>query len=794
MKNQKQRLTFGLVVDWITGWGDDDYYQTKILSGVEDFARENNINLVSFVTGRLGSPFEWERRRNILLDFITSSKIDGIIALPQAFGVYGTDSAVSELLIQSKFRDLPIVTIGDGLEGFHSVRVDNQSGMTQVIDHLIDVHGCSKIAFIKGMNGSREAESRFKAYLDSLEKHQIPFDPKLIYQGDFLYETGSKAMGYFLDQGTDFDALAASNDNMAIGALTEYHNRLGKIPENLPITGFDDAEASRVHSLTTVRQSFIDQARDAANMLLHLIRGEDVSMTGKVSTEMVLRSSCGCIPAIVMNVTDTKEEADSDSFENLFRKHKSKMLADMQAVSCLLNLHEQEAVQVREYEERLLNALLAEIQWGNQNEFYKAWNSIIFWVILKKINLSFLHDLLSNLRLNIISGLSANSDIIKAENLFQIARIQISYAIQRTGATLGNYSSIQTDGLERLGEDLVANLSLEDQMDLIYEKLPEFEIETCYLTLYENNEKPLEYSRLILAFNEQERFDTGKDGIRFRTPDLLPDKLFAQISRERFSLIVQALHQGDYQIGAIVFGYKGKVNKAFEIIRYRLSASLKSSFLIKSIQNQALEMEKKVIERTKELSRSNEQLTAEIGRRENAEAKLKKAMHDLEIYNKELHFQSIRDELTGIYNRRGFMTLGMEQYEIAKSNRQGFLLLFADLDGLKRINDNFGHAEGDSAIIKTAELLGRLLKEADIFARLGGDEFTALVTESNIQDVVDIRKRLKEAADDYNKTSGKPYDLSISIGSAYYDPDVSIPFEELLKKADKSLYKEKTKR
>ena len=155
---------------------------------------------------------------------------------------------------------------------------------------------------------------------------------------------------------------------------------------------------------------------------------------------------------------------------------------------------------------------------------------------------------------------------------------------------------------------------------------------------------------------------------------------------------------------------------------------------------------------------------------------------------------SLRDELTDLYNRRGFLTLGEQQLKTAYRLENSVLLLFADLDGMKWINDKFGHDEGDRVLIKTAEILKKVFRESDIIARIGGDEFVVLAMETHDTNEDLITTRLNEKLDAYNVEEPRRYMMSLSIGFANYYPENPCSIEELLTQADKSMYKQKRKK
>lgn len=155
---------------------------------------------------------------------------------------------------------------------------------------------------------------------------------------------------------------------------------------------------------------------------------------------------------------------------------------------------------------------------------------------------------------------------------------------------------------------------------------------------------------------------------------------------------------------------------------------------------------------------------------------------------------SITDELTGLYNRRGFFTLAEQRLKLAKRQRRGIFMLYADLDGLKAINDTMGHQEGDMALVDTANILKATYRESDIIARIGGDEFVVIPVGSAGDDISIITDRLQKNLDDHNAQADRNYTLSISLGIAYYDPEKPCPIDDLLRHADKMMYEQKKRK
>ena len=155
-----------------------------------------------------------------------------------------------------------------------------------------------------------------------------------------------------------------------------------------------------------------------------------------------------------------------------------------------------------------------------------------------------------------------------------------------------------------------------------------------------------------------------------------------------------------------------------------------------------------------------------------------------------LRNSSLKDDLTGLFNRRGLLKQAAPYFDFARRQKEKLLLLFIDLDGMKKINDEFGHNEGDNALIQTAAILNRSFRSTDIIARLGGDEFTVLVTDLNASKE-DAITRLNENLKAYNASETRSHKLAFSIGVATLEPERMACFEELLEQADQAMYEQK---
>ena len=160
------------------------------------------------------------------------------------------------------------------------------------------------------------------------------------------------------------------------------------------------------------------------------------------------------------------------------------------------------------------------------------------------------------------------------------------------------------------------------------------------------------------------------------------------------------------------------------------------------------------------------------------------------LIDRELRSLALRDDLTGLYNRRAFVALATQQIRAAARNAQPLLLFFADIDGLKRINDTLGHQQGDLAIVYAGEALERTFRDSDVVARLGGDEFAALVPRTSVRLEEIILRRLSKNLRGL-RPSGLRFELSLSVGVARFDPDKFATLADLIEEADRAMYRQK---
>lgn len=173
-----------------------------------------------------------------------------------------------------------------------------------------------------------------------------------------------------------------------------------------------------------------------------------------------------------------------------------------------------------------------------------------------------------------------------------------------------------------------------------------------------------------------------------------------------------------------------------------------------------------------------------------AETRLNRQNQRLLLTSRWEKYRAETDELTGLRNRRGFLVDAERELQRALAEGRPLALMFADVDGLKPVNDRFGHAVGDELLIDTARALVGALRDTDLIGRLGGDEFAALLVDCDATMLTLVRRRLESQIEAFNSSAARPYKLSLSLGFASAHSSAgNITLQTILRQADHEMYR-----
>jgi DNA-binding LacI/PurR family transcriptional regulator len=294
-----RRYTIGFLSSWhVYEGGAMEPFSHALIRGVCSAASDFACNLLLAcgvgpqANERAGAP-AWPSLAEKSAGFVPVGpwNTDGLVVLPTEL-----TPDQSEFLQLLRARGFPIVFAGPGEIGA-SVVVDNAGGIQQAVEHLAG-HGRRRIAFIAGLQrASGDSAQRYAAYLRALADSGLDANPALTAYGLHSYTGGQNAMHQILSAGVPFDAVIASNDRSAMGAISVLNEQGKRVPEDVALIGFDDIPESKAWSpaLTTIRNAEFVVGYQAALHLLEIIEGRG-SPTGAVviPVPLIVRQSCGC--------------------------------------------------------------------------------------------------------------------------------------------------------------------------------------------------------------------------------------------------------------------------------------------------------------------------------------------------------------------------------------------------------------------------------------------------------------------------------------------------------------------
>ena len=277
--------TFAYVTNEIMG-----NYQLPMARSIRTSFHEKECNLITFEGRILDGRLPAEKEHNFVYKLIPNY-LDGIILSSASLLCEANDSQKQSFV--SRISGPPIVSIGEDIPGTTSVLIDNQSGTKEIVDHLVDIHGYKKIAYISGPPNSSDPAERLEAFLSHMKTKGLEVQDNWIIQGNLRPESGRFAMKKILEERMDIEAIIFANDDMAIAAINYLDEINSDFMDSHAIVGFDDVQNASLTSppLTTVRQPFKEITDTAAELLTETSQLERTST--RVETKLVVRRSCG---------------------------------------------------------------------------------------------------------------------------------------------------------------------------------------------------------------------------------------------------------------------------------------------------------------------------------------------------------------------------------------------------------------------------------------------------------------------------------------------------------------------
>jgi serine phosphatase RsbU (regulator of sigma subunit)/DNA-binding LacI/PurR family transcriptional regulator/putative methionine-R-sulfoxide reductase with GAF domain len=553
--------------------------------GVVDACRERDANLICFPGGIISHRLHLEGQDNVAYDLASIARLDGLIVLTSSVaGSVPDDEGLNDFY--GRFHPLPIVGIERPLAGIPTILKSEYESMGQVLAHLIEVHGYRRIAYINRL-GAGPQQERYRAYVDTLAKYGIPYDPDLVLSAhDDLPDFDE----HNLRPGIDFEAVVTCDDVFALDALHALQSQGIRVPEQVAITGFDHVAESWTVTppLTTVRPPFHEMGYRAVEMVLALLAGDKVPEQVTLPCGLVIRQSCGCMAAEVAQSTQPAgvAEAGRETLDAILATHRADIVADVaQAVS--------PERPNPDWAEPVLDGFVAEIKGQSPGLFLRELNDILRQVGTTGGEIRLWQQGLSALRRWLRPGLDTAA-LALADNLWHLARMMIGEVAERTRAHRALQAEQQAQVLREVNQELIVTFEVARLMGILAERLPRLGFPGGYLALYEMPQ-PYQYpqpdlgwSRLVLAYDERGRVELPPGGQRFPAGQLLPEEMWPD---RQFSFVVEPLYFQNDQLGFALFEMGPREGSPYEALRGQISSALQGALLVEQVESHAMQLQ-----------------------------------------------------------------------------------------------------------------------------------------------------------------------------------------------------------
>lgn len=571
--------------------------------GVSDGAQHFGCDLVCFVGSELGHPDPYKRRANTVYELVSPNRIDALVVWTTRVGQFVAAEGVQEYV--KRYAPIPIVSVETTLAQWPSVLMDNQDGMEQAVDHLIEVHGKRRIAFVRGPQTHAGAQERYQGYLDSLRKHGIALDPELVTMpGTCRWEPcgAADAVRKMLTTVKEPpDAIAAANDDYAFGVVSALEERGIRTPEDIAVVGYDnhtnvrthdlgyvtttgDGHQARVHrdvnidaampAFTTVRAPFHDMGFRAAELALALVNGEPAPAQQTMPTELIVRRSCGCLPSGLgdhapahgrLNISESATAATVADHLHGSLGPLSTRLPDGWAEQLIVELMAagRGEVEGAEFLKLLAEYIRASARAGCAPE--RWWPPLfdLHRFVTARINdATLINDLW--LRVQLLVGDAFATD----------ARFKY----------LTHERHDQT--VREAGQRLIASRDVEELTEALADELPRLGIPGCHVMAYD---APDTARALVRYENGALRTDLPVNP--FPAMNLTP---YPFRRAEPFSMLVCPLYTDDDQLGYVIFEEGPEQGWVYEAVQQQLSSALRGIRLMQELKDARARLEERV--------------------------------------------------------------------------------------------------------------------------------------------------------------------------------------------------------
>ena len=758
----KKRLNIGLLVDDI-----DAVFTSPAVQGAELGAKAIDANLFIIPGRYLDNADEFQKDKrygyqyNTLFEYVKNSDIDVLYVMMGMIGARVTEDVRIDFL--KGFGDIPIVTMYTRTKGYQSIIFDNKCAFIQGITHIIRDHHARKLGYVSGPLTNVDAVERLEAYREALEQEGIPYNEDYVIYGNFE-ESSEGIIGEFADRCPELDAMIFANDRMAFGGYRAFEKRGIRPGEDIAVLGFDNSEFAPGLNppLSTVEANAAELSYKAiiqAEKVYNREEGIDLY----VDTRLVLRESCGCAG---INIESIVSQTGIDGILDEKRCHDTHLKVCDYLFNDYINSEEADAVK-----RNVIGFLddMADFSRHGNIKFHavqmeKSFARLMVRATFRYTTLEQVANLLAALQVVLCEGLCDEDKLELMQVFLDMTRkmsLQNWKLIYSSNAGVGRMSKF----INNMTADMFRMDSGERvPYDSALENLSYVDIASAYMFLYE---EPIHHERFTkfdmpqkikfkAYYSDNRAYKVDKDEQDVGSHGIFGIKQIP--SDRRVTMVLSPLFSGEDMFGVLLCEAGFENFRNIDPVSVHISTAIKSMVLLKQ--------------------------------QDKVQKRLEETMAKLIENNDALQVISKTDQLTGLLNRWGFLDMVNRYMETASEGTRG-LFMYADMDGLKSINDTYGLDDGDFALKSMAAILRQACDDDAIVSRFGGDEFVMFCTIDNDKDVDVLKHRIWFETELLNSGLNKPYRVEMSTGTCVVACDSDVDVFQALATADRLLYQEK---
>ena len=716
----KKRPNICLLVAKIT-----DQFSNDITRGAMKAALKADVNLTVIPGGYVGIQehndhfgMHYEYQNNVLFDYAAGGRFDLCIAAAGSIGYTYNASQLRDFL--APFKDMPIISLAADIEGCEPLLFDNSTGISQAVGYLAE-QGRKHIGIMVGNLENTDCYQRYKAYRKSLDVHGLEFKESYVQLCDLSYECADEA-AKLLDNNPELDAVICVTDPIAATLTDVITSRNTEVGKDIAVVGFDDLPAaSEMHpKLASIRADAKLMGAMAVEKAVAMLNKNDAHEDIRlVPTEFIPRQSCYS----EVNFVDTPDEMFNGSIEaikdNLCR-YATANVTDEQAkkkvcsaINHFIDLLDKEfirSVAAPEARDRVIEAIEEMLSANTEANI--------------NINLPGMHEIgfiwiVRNCR---------RENISMIREIYRMLRSRYNQARRKAAPAYDDMAHREKVFIQ---DSLMVGMDLKDSYSEILRRLCNINVKTSYLYILD---KPIIHN---YGFDfptdltwEFKAYSYGAN--TFSLPEKAQKMYTAEVFKNSFLvsdrpriIVATPLYTAETQYGLVLLEPESpEMFRELDLITYQLSSAVRTLNILKEL---------------------NILLT------------------DASERNTELETESKMDEITRVYNRKGFYAACDEVF--AKSeNDCDFVVCYADTDNIKLVNHSYGHVAGDFMIKLTSDCLRHAFGKSAVIGRMGGGEFGVIIRKSQIFSIEDIMNRKNKFISDFNKSKIKPFTFCCSLG------------------------------